>query len=400
VTDWQAVRARYSGALRKTYLDNAVKGIPPPEAVAAIEDYVRFVRECPGESTTDDTIVLFAHLAAARRAVAELIGADEEEIALVESTQHGLNLAAEALALERGDRVLAADIEFFGTILPWWHQRGVDVELVPARDGRVEVDDLIARIDRRTRAVVVSSVQETNGYAVDLAALSDACVERGVPLVVDAIQHVGPRRVDVRATPVDFLAAGGHKWLCSPFGMGFLYVSRERLATIEPRSRGYMSMREPAAGWDAFLADPARTPTSNFDFGDSAAKLELGGTGSYLAAAALAASVRVQLELGPLEVEDRIRRLTTLLDERLREAGARVATPHEPECRAGIVTFRTSPDVADERRLLAKLTRAGVAVSLRFTSGVGGIRVAPHFYNDESDIERLLELVARLIRLS
>jgi cysteine desulfurase/selenocysteine lyase len=385
VIDWTAVRARYPAALRKAYLDTACKGIPPPEAISAIEEYCRFVRESPLQSVTEETILVNEHLARARRGAAELIGAHEDEIALVESTQHGLNIVADLLRTGPGDRVVASDLEFFGTVLPW---RGAALELVPHREGRVEVEDLEAAIDSRTRAVVVSSVQEVNGFLVDLPALSRVCRERGVALVVDAAQHVGPVPIDVRQTPVDFLAAGGHKWLCSPFGLGFVYVRRELLAELEPSFRGYLSLQEPPEGWAAYLADPGRTPVDDLGFVGSARSLETGGTTPALAAAALTACLGVLLRLGSGRIEARVQELVASLLDGLDELGLGVVSPREH--RSGIVAFHT----ADEPRLVEELAAKGVGVSLRYTSGAGGIRVSPYFYNDESDLERLLSAVS------
>ena len=329
-------------------------------------------------------------MADARRLAAELIGADEDEIALVEGTQHGLNLVAEGLGLRPGDRVVASDLEFFGTVLPWRSLAGVEVELVPHRDGRVEAADLEAAIDGRTRAVVVSSVQEITGFRVDLAALSTICRERGVLLVVDGAQHVGPVPLDVRKTPVDVLAVGGHKWLCSPFGLGFLYVRRGLLDRLEPAIPGYMTMTEPAQGWTAYMAEPSRTPADDFAFVQSARKLETGGTGPYLAAAALAGALRALLDIGPAAIAARVEALVARLVDGLTGLRVELVSALEPEHRSGIVVFRSSGEVEDDRRLVERLEQAGVAVSLRFSTGTGGIRVSPYLYNHESDVDRLL----------
>jgi cysteine desulfurase / selenocysteine lyase len=378
MTDWAAVRARYPAALTKAYLDTACKGIPPPEAVAAVEEFCRFVRESPLPSVTDETIVVLEHMTRARQAAAALVGAGEDEIALVESTQQGLYSAADLLALGPDEHVLASDVEFFGTVLPW---RG-RLRLVPHRRGRPEVDDFAAAVDARTRAVVVSSVQEVTGALVDLPALSELCRERDLWLIVDGAQHVGPLPLDVRETPVDVLAVGGHKWLCCPFGLGFVYVRRERLEERRPSRPGYFALEPPAAGWSAYLEDPSRTPVDELGFTRSARALEPGGTGPYMAAAALAACLETLLDLP--ERVDRVQELVGLLLGGLDRLGLDVVSPRDR--RSGIVVF----DPPDAHVLVERLAAAGVAVSLRYTTGVGGIRVSPYFYNDETDVERLL----------
>lgn len=394
MTDWAAVRRRYPAAGRRPYLDTAVKGLPAPETLAAVEDYCRFVADARG-TATDDTIRLIEELDEARAAAAGLIGASRDEIALVQSTQHGINVVADALGLGDGDRVVTDDLEFFAAFLPWaGGRRGVELAVVPSRDGRVEVEDLDAAIDGRTRAVAVSSVQEVNGDRLDLGALSERCRERGVVLVVDATQHVGPVPLDVRETPVDALAVGAHKWLCSPFGTGFLYVRAELLDRLEPSYPGYMSLETPPGGWDRYLSDPERRPGGPLDFVRGARKLEPGGTAPYVGARALRAAIGALESVGLPGVQARVAELVERLLQGLDAGGLEVTSPREPPRRSGIVSFRTGRGIEEDRRLLADLLAADVSVSLRFTSGAGGIRVSPYLYNDESDLERLLDIAA------
>jgi cysteine desulfurase / selenocysteine lyase len=333
---------------------------------------------------TEETIVVLEHMARARRVAARLVGADDDEIALVESTQQGLNAAADLLALAPGENVLASDVEFFGTVLPW---RGPALRLVPHRQGRPEVADFEAAIDERTRAVVVSSVQEVTGALVDLPALATLCRERRLWLIVDGAQHVGPLPLDVHETPVDVLAVGGHKWLCCPFGLGFLYVRRGILQERQPRRRGYFALEPPPTGWPDYLEDPGRTPVDDLGFTRAARGLEPGGTGPYLAAAALAACLEALLELP--ERFERVQELVTLVIDGLDRLGLDLVSPRDR--RSGIVVFA----VPDAHGLVQRLADRGVAVSLRCTTGTGGIRVSPYVYNDEGDVERLLSALTR-----
>jgi selenocysteine lyase/cysteine desulfurase len=165
----------------------------------------------------------------ARTEAARLIHADEAEIALVVSTSHALNIIAEALPLERGDRVILGDLEFLEVGIPWCQKRelvGLELDVVPNRKGKFLVEDIAARITHRTKAVMTSSVQWSNGFRIDLDALSGLCRQRGIWLVVDAIQQLGAFPIDVEKTPIDFLACGGHKWLNAPFGAGLLYINK------------------------------------------------------------------------------------------------------------------------------------------------------------------------------
>jgi cysteine desulfurase/selenocysteine lyase len=393
--DWASVRADYQPALRRAYLDTACKGIPSSSAVAAVATHCEFLRECPGASTTADTLVALEQFDRARHAAAVLINADPTELALVPSTQAGLNAICDALDLKRGDVVLASDMEFVGTVLPWelLASRGVELRLVPHRGGRLEIADFEPAVDARTRVIVISSVQEVNGYRVDLDAFAAFCRDRNIVSVVDGVQHVGPLRIDVRATPIDVLAVGGHKWLCAPFGMGFLYVARWLHESLRPSTQGYMTARPPSGEWLDYLENPDRLPTDPLRFATDARMLELGAIGSSLAAAGLAGALETLLAIGPDLIAARTEQLVKATAAALEEAGATVHTPAQDGQTPAFLCFRTGDDIDDERRTVERLAEAGVLTSLRFTTGLGGIRVSPYFYNDESDLDRLVSVV-------
>lgn len=393
--DWAEIRSDYPALATQTYLDSATKGIPPPAVRRAVETYIDFVQDCPGRSATEDTIHLLDELDATRRAVASLINAEPSQVALVESTQHGLRIAAETLALQPGDNIVLNDLEFLTTTIPWYAHaaNGVEMRFASSIDGRIRVDSLLELIDYKTRAVVVSSVQEANGFRIDLAALSDGCRERGVALVVDGAQHVGAAPLDVTETPVGYLAVGGHKWLSSPFGMGFLYVGEQELARA-PAGRGYMSVVPPAEGWLSYLGDPSRRPTGPFQFIETAQKFEIGGTASYVGAVALRASIEYMQTIGMQQITERIAAVAHEAAVQLGELGATVF-PASADERAGILAFRVAR--IDDEKLWRELRDRRISVALRFTSGQGGIRIAPHFYNDETDLARLTEAVRILI---
>ena len=334
----------------------------------------------------------------ARTAAATLINAHPDEIALMPSTEAGLAAVAAALRLEPGSNVVASDLDFTGTLLAWrsLERSRVGLKIVEHRDGCVDIADLEAAIDKRTRAVVLSSVQEVNGYRVDLADLSRMCRERDVLLIVDAIQHLGPLSLDVVSTPIDAIAVGGHKWLGAPFGMGFLYISASTAEELDPPIRSLMSAKEPPEGWINYLESPRRHPCDLSEFSTTARKLELGALGTTLAAAGLAAALNTLLEIGDQAIAGRSTELVEVTRSALTAVGAQIVTPVDV-LPSSIVTFRSSGEIQDERELVDRLAAEQILVSLRFTTGIGGIRVSPYFYNDEADIERLADVVGLTI---
>ncbi|HLE37189.1 MAG TPA: aminotransferase class V-fold PLP-dependent enzyme, partial [Candidatus Acidoferrales bacterium] len=346
----------------KVFLDAACVSLAPRRATEAIGEFLRRAEECPEKSATLNHIAMDAMRAATRRELAGLISAGEDEIALVESTTQGLTIAAEALPLARGDRVLVPDLEFLQVALPWLQKQksvGIEVDPVPNRGGEVRIEDIAERIGARTRVLAISSVQWSNGYRVDLGALGALCRERRVWLVVDAIQQLGAMPIDVAATPMDFLACGGHKWLNAPFGCGFLYVKREVQAALRRPLAGYLSLETPAGGWGKYFETPTISPLGEFRAVEEAKAFEVGGTGNYPGAAGLGASVGMIREVGPRRIWEYIVGLTDRLIEGLDRIGVEVVTPRARENRSEIVTF--SVGTAEENVAIAeRLAEAGV----------------------------------------
>jgi cysteine desulfurase / selenocysteine lyase len=393
-------RQHFPGLLDKTFLDAACVSLAPRPAVEAIEKFLGLTMVCPLDSSTHHHIFMDEMRAAARPAAARLINAHEDEIALVESTTHGLTLATQAIALESGDGVLISDLEFLEVAVPWVQKTGkkdgIEIGVVPNRKGEVRVEDFAERLTARTRVVAVSTVQWTNGYRLDLAALSRLCHERGLWLVVDAIQQLGAIPLDVRETPVDILACGGHKWLNAPFGCGFLYVNRKRLPELRPPLAGYLCIEGPPGGWGEYFQTPSTAPVKEYTFVKTARRFETGGTSNYPGAVGLAASLMLIHELGPDRIAQHVLQLTDQLLAGLDELPVKVVTPRAPENRSGIVTF--SVGTAEENvKLTQRLQEKKILVSVRYTSNVGGIRVSCHFYNSPEDIEKLLSELKRLL---
>jgi selenocysteine lyase/cysteine desulfurase len=390
-------RQHFPGLPGKVFLDAACVSLAPRPAVEAIEKFLDLAMLCPLDSATAHHIFMDAMRAAARPAAAHLINAHEDEIALVESTSHGLSLAAHAIPLERGDRILLSELEFLEVAVPWVDKKkeGIEIDVVPHREGKVCVEDIADRLTARTRLVALSSVQWTNGYRCDLAALSKLCRERGIWLVVDAIQQLGAIPLDVGQTPVDILACGGHKWLNSPFGCGFLYVSRDALPRLRPPLPGYLSVEDPVGGWGEYFQTPTTTPVQDYQFVCSARRYETGGTGNYPGAIGLAASLKLIHELGQENIANHIYSLTDRLLTGLDNLPVSIVTPRVRENRSGIVTF-SAGSAEQNVKLMNHLLEKKILVSVRYTSNVGGVRVSCHFYNSQEDIDTLLAAVKPL----
>jgi cysteine desulfurase / selenocysteine lyase len=334
---------------------------------------------------------------AARPQLAKLINAAESDIALVESTSHGLNLVANAIPWKAGDRVLITDLEFIEVAVPWTQKPGIAIDIVLNRNGQILIDDIAAAITPNTRVLAISSVQWSNGFRCDLEALSHLCRDRNVFLIIDAVQHIGAISLDVQKTPVDAIACGGHKWLMSPFGCGFLYLNPLFRAQLSPPLAGYLSVAEPEGGWDTYFQTPSITPVRHYDFVGSAARWETGGTANYPGAIGLAESVALINDLGIHNVADHNLCLTDYLIDSLHRESIEIITPLDRRYRSAIVTFTLgSPE--DNIALIGFLQQRKVLVGVRYTSGIGGVRVSCHLFNNREDIDHLVSLTAEFIK--
>ncbi|HKO04993.1 MAG TPA: aminotransferase class V-fold PLP-dependent enzyme [Candidatus Acidoferrales bacterium] len=391
-----AIREEFPALREKTFLDAACVSIAPRRAVAAIEHFLQRALTCPEASATLNHIAMDEQRAAARPVVARMLNAREDEIALVESTSHGLAIAAQVVPLDPVDEVLLGDSEFMEVAIPWI-RRQHRFNIVPHHDGRLLVDDFAERITPRTRLVVISSVQWSSGFRVDMAGLSALCRARGIWLVADVIQQVGAVPFDVQATPVDVLVCGGHKWLNAPFGCGFLYLRRERMAELRQTIPGYLAVETPEGGWGNYFQTPSIRPVREYRFVTNARRYEVGGTANYPGAIGLAASMGMILELGQGRIAEHVWTLGDKLIAGLDGLGVQVVTPRDRAERAGIVTFTLG---VPERNvaLMEHLLAQRVLVSVRYTANVGGVRVACHLFNNEDDIGRLLEGVSHFLR--
>lgn len=362
----------------ETIFLNAASTGPLPRRTVETVDAWNALRAEP-HRLADTT--LFATLTRSRELIAKLIGARTTEIALAVNTGYGMNVAAFALPLVPGDVIVTPDLEFPANIFPWAaaaKARGLEYRRLPLRDGVLDEADLHRALeDRAVKCVSVSWVGFANGYRVDLAKLGRACRQRGVYLVVDAIQGLGPCTIDVSRLEIDILACGAQKWLLSPWGAGFMYVRQELARTLDPPIVSWMAAR----GTDDFR----KLTEYDFTWRDDARRYEF-VTLPFQDFAGMNASLELFMELGPARMEQHITRLADEIVAWSRDTGVPLVTPSDRAHRAGIVCVRPR----DAATVSARLKENGVIHSYRES----GIRLAPHIYNTSDEIRRALELIA------
>jgi cysteine desulfurase / selenocysteine lyase len=266
--------------------------------------------------------------------------------------------------------VISCELEFPVSTLPWMNRR-IPVHLLKAAGGEVRFDDLCQAMSDRTGIISLSHVQFSNGFRLDLEQLGQ--LKKHHALVINASQSLGAFQVDVKRMKIDALCATGHKWLLAGYGSGFVYLNRELQARSRPRAIGWLSVEDPYA---------MRNDEIHLRH-DAAARAEL-GCPHFAGMFALGAAVEFMMEIGSAEIQDRVLALNRYLTESMLETGWKVLSPLSDESARSAQTLIA---VEEPAVAVARLAERGVMV----TEKPQGIRVATDFFNNEADIDRLIE---------
>ncbi|MEA2626165.1 MAG: hypothetical protein QOD06_2210 [Candidatus Binatota bacterium] len=393
-----AIRGDFPALREVTFLNSASMGAVPAPALEAVAAQLRLLAAGPARRGWADFIGEFEEpIEAARAEARRLLGASEDEVGLISDTTSGLHQAIDAIPFAAGDNVLVGDLEYPQVALAVENAvrlDGVELRFVRHRGGRITIDDYRAAIDERTRALFVSSVGWVTGQRLDLAALSDLAAKRGFFLVVDAVQHLGAVDLDCSKLGIDFLMAGGYKWLNAPFGVGLFYVRRAAHDRgLRIRRLGLLGLETPSGGWGRFYDRADMEPLPRQDPSHTVRRFEAQGTPNRVGAAGLAASLAYRNALDGRAPMTHVLDLSRECMRALAARGARIFTPEADAERAGIVTFTLGGGPEQDRALRRFLEERGIVVSVRYCSGIGGVRVAVHFFNVAEDVARLLSAV-------
>ncbi len=309
--------------------------------------------------------------------IGQLLNLTPESIAIVPNTSTGLNILAQGLKWQPGDRIILNTFEFPANVYPFLNleRQGVIVDFVPHRNGCILVEDLARAITPRTRLLAISFVEFLNGFKNDLYAIGELCRQHNIWFAVDGIQGIGVQTLDITRAGIDFLAVGGQKWLMWPLGTAFIWVSERLFPHLHPAFLGWLSVED---SWNFFDYNPALLP--------DAGRFEP-GTLNIMGIVGARAALTYFLELGVETIERHLLALTDYLVAGLEELGFSILSDRNPSHKSQIVTF----EAKDGQALWEYLNQNGIRVSLR----EGNIRVSPHFYNSREDIDQLLGVLKK-----
>ncbi|MGC8999068.1 MAG: aminotransferase class V-fold PLP-dependent enzyme [Candidatus Bathyarchaeia archaeon] len=370
-----AIRELFPIVKNKIFLNHASQS-PLPKPVADA------VKRCVEEFSMFGNVSTSEWDDCGKALFARLIGAKTDEIALVENTSVGLNIVANVLEYPPEAKVVTTDLEYPSVVYPWLKRRlGVKIHYVKNVGGKVQIEDFEKAVDDKTVAVAVSHVEYANGFRNDLKALSQIVHEHGAYLIIDAIQSAGVIPIDVKRDGIDFLTAACYKWLLSPPGAAYLYVREDLIENFEPPYVGWASVKQEIFKtvdfWDIW----------SLRLSETASRFEV-GTPSFLSFVGAAEAMKMLLGFGIESIEKRVLKLTDHLIEAVKALGLELQTPEEPQYRSGIVNFK----VGKPKEMVDNLKCNNIIVSAR----ANGIRVSPHFYNTEEEIDKLVNEIKKV----
>ena len=383
------VREEFPVLKYKTYMNSAAHGPALKRVWDVIQDFWSFrINEDPDPLAPD-----------AKGEAARLIHADEDEITWCARVTQGFNMVASLLDLKKGENVVVTDLGYPSNVFVWlpFREKGVEIRRIRNIDGKISIDDFEKAIDDDTRVVSMSRIEWTSGLRHDIEAISGIAHEHGALVVDDAYQAVGPIDVDVHKDGVDFLLVGSGKWLCCPPMNGIFYIRKDLIDRFEPTYRFYNQVEE------AFRDQPPWSHPSSDNIASYDKPLLTTADKFYRGCVADSAvwGFHAALEyfnmLGGKQREERVLKLSGYLIDGLRELGVKVNTPLEPKERGGLVTYNTGNHELNKESH-RKFQDERIIVALRYSGGIGGIRVSTHFFNTEEDIDRLLEVQKRLLK--
>jgi selenocysteine lyase/cysteine desulfurase len=363
------LRTRFPILERLTYLNACSHGALATDVADAYHRYLedRHALGSPWEmwmGKTEET----------RAAFARLVGASPDEIAITTSASAGVSSIASAFDFSGPrNRVVTTDFEF-PTVGQIWHaqeQRGAEVVHVPAGSGGLPLEGFEEAIDERTAIVSITHICYWNGHRLDVPGITEIAHRHGASVLLDSYQALGAFPADVADLGVDFLVGGTIKYLLGPAGLAFVYARGGTTDHLTPTAMGWFSQA------NVFAMDPDRN-----DPAPDARRFEYGTPPIPNLYAGLAGMELLE-EIGAERTWDTIKGLTGRIADEAAARELELVTPADPDRRGALMAIRST----DVEQLVRRLGDAGIVTSSR----AGNLRISPHVYNDESDIERLFE---------
>ena len=362
-------------ASKCAYLDTSTTGLISKNARDALIDHIEYRYD--NGMDMQDYFDAWAMAEEMRGVVAGMIGADPEEIFFSGSGSEMLNVFSNGIDLPENANVVTSGLSFPSTPYNWMATVGREnVRVVEPDDGRLPCEKLFAAADEDTAVIALCAVENTSGWRHDLAEISRFCRENDIYLVIDTTQCIGAMKIDVSETPVDFLVATSYKWISGLFGISFAYVSKRIVDRVRPTAVGWTGAKDKfdSAGYKMI-------------FSENANKFETGGL-CWIGLKSIREAVKLYMNLGRDEVEERILGLTDYLYERVAESDKLGIWGDFPEKNRSCITVVTFPEEWELTDAMFK--DAGIRTHVSYP---GKARIAIHYFNNKEDIDKLIDFL-------
>ncbi len=317
----------------------------------------------------------------AKEKLGNLLGVEPERIAWVDNVSNGLNILAQGLKWNSGDRIVLNDMEFPSNVYPFLNlkKQGVEVDIVKSRNGVVEIEDFEKVLTPKTRLLSISLVQFLSGYRADIDEIGNLCKKHGITFCVDVIQGAGAVRFDAKRSKVDFLSGGTQKWLMSSQGLSYIYLTEELQSRIDQKNVGWTSVKN---AWSLLEYDlTLRKGADSFQT----------GTVNRIGVAIFDAVLNLFIEFGIENIEQRVLNNTNYFIDKLLNIGVDpILKGVSAKNYSGIVSFKHN----NAKQIFDELENRKIFGAVR----EGMIRFSPHFYNTEEEITKVsdeLEIILK-----
>ena len=338
-----------------------------------VKESIKELLYLKSEGKIDDYKELLRRADESKQLLGKLLNTNADRIAFTSNTSSGLNILAQGIRWEKGDRIILGDVEFPANVYPFMNLKdiGVEIDFVKSENGIVTADNLISAITPKTKLISVSYVQFLSGYRIDLEKLRAACKEKGIILSIDATQGLGAFTLDVQKCNIDFISCGTQKWMLGLQGMAFIYISEELQSKLKTASVGWLSVEN---AWDLIDYD--------FTLKKSANRYQPGTLNTF-GVYAINASLKMFDEFGFNKIENQVLSNSKYLIEQLAETGfTPLLKNFSKNNLAGIVSFKRE----DAEDIFNYLQAKNIVIAVR----EGIVRLSPHFYNTKDEIDKVV----------
>ena len=367
----------------KIYLNNASVSLMPSQSINVMNDFLISYNSL-GPDSSDSASLIEEKLNNVRKIIAKIICCKPEEVILTQSTTDGINIVANGLSFDDSSNIIIRGMthEHHSNFFPWIKLKNkISVRNIPIdSNGFFKLDDLKSNIDNNTKLLAISHALYNTGSILPVEKISTA-LKKEIPFFIDSAQTIGCIGThDVSKLGCDFMSFNGSKWLCGPMGTGLFYCKKESSELLEPKTIG---------GESAIIEND-----NNLIFKDLPEKFQTGFR-NYVGIVGLESSVKYLLNFGMENIRKKNQNLSNIFrDELMKIPNVVLYGPEDPDKRTSIISFNIKN--FDSEKIVQKLEKQNIILAVREIMEKKIIRVSPHFFNNESDMLKVIDEIKKL----